>query len=829
MTKYAGVSRYHSEHHVPQRSTPGTYGHHPGQDGISHNRPLLPSNGSVVDALLPEDPKHAVSAIAATKFIDDNSTELQVSPVDQLMLCLTQRILTDGTLGRTAIVQLPRAQHRFALLLAICAHLLCRHEHGLLPGPVVFVGLDVDVARQLRGLTVEKRHRVELAAGNPLSAHRLTGSGELRPLLGTRADPVDSALVYFNTRVGYPNLWCKPPLIILDATCVVNPDARRRALTWADQQAAAGIVIVGDIGDDGLAELAEPHGATPFVLAVTDAEVQALIDSRGRSPSVESVLSSMAVLWCRPRPVVLHRCDSVDADEALRRAAACLAAKPAGELPPEVVLLARALRTGWRLAARVPDYRTACTYNPRPGELPSLHQLDRLEPHAGGPWHHWATTWWGALKTAVKTLWRIIDDENPKLRALWQVLDTLDRAGTQTILIRCHSRAAADALTWSLRSGDGSEAQAGLWDRLNERVTVATFSARFPACSFDAQILTSAPPRWLFSLLLGIEAKETHIITYGIEESMLRSQARQWAETLTLRRADAAMILGAKRPDAVPVPVMETGSPATPEDCVLPELAGISLQEVLDVSGVMTDVTELRTSATSRPAAALGDAGECVPVYLNDGRIWWCLNEGDMETPILTVGVAGHQYLPLHDLRPGDRVVVPAGDGIESVHARLLALRRSGDDIQQLDAILEQFRSAARQLLNSATTQREAIGRARAAGAEAADQLPFWARGTTIAPHNPNDVEAVFTAARLPCPDLRLIYAIARQLRSLKKTVGRFVDALATDHGEEVVEKFRKLIGPAADEILDEFVVAAVAQIGEPRSMPGWMAGRVTQ
>ena len=90
-------------------------------------------------------------------------------------------------------------------------------------------------------------------------------------------------------------------------------------------------------------------------------------------------------------------------------------------------------------------------------------------------------------------------------------------------------------------------------------------------------------------------------------------------------------------------------------------------------------------------------------------------------------------------------------------------------------------------------------------------------------------MEAVFAAAQLPCPDLRLIYSIARELRSLKRTVGKFVDALATDRGEEVVEKLRKLIGPAADEILDEFVVAAVADIGEPRAIPGWMAGRVTQ
>ena len=90
-------------------------------------------------------------------------------------------------------------------------------------------------------------------------------------------------------------------------------------------------------------------------------------------------------------------------------------------------------------------------------------------------------------------------------------------------------------------------------------------------------------------------------------------------------------------------------------------------------------------------------------------------------------------------------------------------------------------------------------------------------------------MEAVFTAAQLPCPDLRLIYSIARQLRSLKKTVGGFVEALAADRGEEMAGKLRKLIGPAADEILDEFVVAVVTRIGEPRMVPALMAGRVTR
>jgi hypothetical protein len=195
---------------------------------------------------------------------------------------------------------------------------------------------------------------------------------------------------------------------------------------------------------------------------------------------------------------------------------------------------------------------------------------------------------------------------------------------------------------------------------------------------------------------------------------------------------------------------------------------------------------------------------------------------------VLTLGAGGHENRPVRDLRPADRIIVPAGEGTESIHARLVtASRTSNDDVQSLDLILSQFRAAARHVITSSPTQQAATERVRVAGAEAPGQLTAWAKGTTIAPREPGDVAAVFKAAGRPCPDLPLIYAVADRLRGLNRTLGRFISAIAAGRGGETLNQLRSLVGDAADELLDEFIVAEVVSVGAARNVPANVAGRI--
>jgi hypothetical protein len=117
---------------------------------------------SVVDALLPNRADRPLEELAFATFIDDD-VDVAVCPVDQLLMALARRLLTDESLGRVALVQLPRATHRTALLLAITSHLLCRQAPTRFSGPVNLIGLDVNLVAQLRAMSVRGHRRMGLA------------------------------------------------------------------------------------------------------------------------------------------------------------------------------------------------------------------------------------------------------------------------------------------------------------------------------------------------------------------------------------------------------------------------------------------------------------------------------------------------------------------------------------------------------------------------------------------------------------------------------------------------------------------------------------------
>ncbi|MEI2700392.1 MAG: hypothetical protein V9E94_19435 [Microthrixaceae bacterium] len=131
---------------------------------------------SIVEALLPNITDVALDDLAATTFID-GGVAVPVTPADQLFMAAARRL---GSVGGHGVLLLPRVRNRAALLLAITSHVLRLQPPTPFRGPVVFVGMDLDVSGQLRQLSVQHRRRMGLADGNPLSLHRLTrgrGSG----------------------------------------------------------------------------------------------------------------------------------------------------------------------------------------------------------------------------------------------------------------------------------------------------------------------------------------------------------------------------------------------------------------------------------------------------------------------------------------------------------------------------------------------------------------------------------------------------------------------------------------------------------------------------
>lgn len=780
--------------------------------------------------LLPGTSDPGLDDLAFSTFTD-GAVSVPISPVDQLLVAFSRRVVREVPLGGVAVVQLPRARHRIALTLAICMHLL-RLRDRLFFGPVVLGALDVDLTTQLRHLSMNNYGRISLARDNPLSAQRLTRAGDLAPLLGGPPAAANNSLVYFNTRVGAPRLCSDPPLVVIDATSIKNPDSRARVLAWAADHSAVGTIILGDIGDDSLVQTVTDAGHVPLVLPVTREEVTALVYDLNRQAPAPSALSSMWMLWQDGvPPLSVYRAGDDAINAAVARAFACLATRPDGSMPLELDYPTKLLNSGTRLAASVRDYRTACALADRPGEGPAplRHRLAQLTFNGAGPWRAWGVARWGELKVAVETFWRYLDDGNPKLVLLWDALDRADRAGMGQILLRCHSRSAAAATKASLTSETRTEAQVALWERIAARLEITTFTTRFPAGHAELQILTGNPPPWHFPLLMSAEAAATWLLAYDAERAALRRQVRRWQDNIDGWRRATFRALGAQEPACVAGPLADgDDGPGASEPPEL-RLPGLSIFEVLDRAAAAVDAPAIGTTPGGWHTS--GTTRSCVPVELDDGRTWWVPNEqdgvGGLATPVLVVTAGGEKYLPLREVTAGDVVVVAAGDGTDSVHARLVAATHTNEDVASLDAILEQFRNAARTVLRTKPTQRAAIDAVRAAGAQAAGQLTFWASGRTIAPHEPGDIAAVFRVAGQPAPDLRLLNSVAGTLRNLHRALGRFVSALASGRGDDAVQGLRRLIGDSADELLDEFVTAAVTAVGEPTQVPANLAGRL--
>ncbi len=274
--------------------------------------------------------------------------------------------------------------------------------------------------------------------------------------------------------------------------------------------------------------------------------------------------------------------------------------------------------------------------------------------------------------------------------------------------------------------------------------------------------------------------------------------------------------------------IIERAAPAA-HALVVPEVPGLSLGDVLDRGAWIIDPPEEPTSTAAGipTTAGTGPATRnCIPVLLDDGRTWYCVDEQG-RTPVLVVSGGTHETKPVSSLRTGQRIVVPTGDAVESLHARLLAAAHQNSDIEELDLILSQFRSAARALLAEASTRQEAIETLCMAGAQSPGQLTKWARWVDDRARDPLDVAAVFLAAHRTCPNLDFLYAVANQLRRLGHVIGAFIAVISRGANQETMSRLRELVGDAADEVLDEFEVGVVASIEPVRPVPVATAGRV--
>jgi hypothetical protein len=221
---------------------------------------------------------------------------------------------------------------------------------------------------------------------------------------------------------------------------------------------------------------------------------------------------------------------------------------------------------------------------------------------------------------------------------------------------------------------------------------------------------------------------------------------------------------------------------------------------------------------------------ELIPVALEDGSIWW-LADGDA---VGVVAVEKYRHRLVADLRPGDLVVVPRGEGREELFSRLVEAVHGTGDVRDLDFMLARFRKACVTVYEKAGNNwAEAKRRMQAKNASAWHQIRAWAEGSTIAPGDPSDVKIV---AELAGDEelyraWRNISAVAGEVRRLHRKIGHLVSAALREMVEGQgpnLESVRSQLPADVSEILDEFVVRRIVSVGEPDMKPSNYHGIVT-
>jgi len=257
----------------------------------------------------------------------------------------------------------------------------------------------------------------------------------------------------------------------------------------------------------------------------------------------------------------------------------------------------------------------------------------------------------------------------------------------------------------------------------------------------------------------------------------------------------------------------------------------------VDFDRIVTNATEAAdaiatdTTAGRNHIIPAGESIDLCSLVLDDQTIWW-LSEDDA---IGTLIQERYRHRLVSDLRPGDLIVVPRGEGREELFSRLVEAMHTSGDVKDLDFMLARFRKACATLYRSSGNNWAAVGRQmKAAKASAWFQTQAWAEGETIAPDDPSDVKVV---AKLAGDDQLLlgwrgVSAVAKEVRGLHVRLGRIVSKALSEavEGEGPnLAKVRSALSDDVVEILDEFVIRRIVHIGALEPKPSNFHGIVTR
>jgi hypothetical protein len=439
-------------------------------------------------------------------------------------------------------------------------------------------------------------------------------------------------------------------------------------------------------------------------------------------------------------------------------------------------------------------------------------------------------TRWGTLRHDALRLYDLLAYDNPKFFALAFTLERLlhDSPGVQ-IIIRTPSQAAAKAVEEDLKTsagellGDGSIVQFVPW------------GTRLPWCEGRRiEVHAAALPPSRRSMLWSGESTDRILLLYPFEVDYME---RSWREGCSSAQNSLAEAVSAFRlglpPALLPIPTELEVAYKLPADCRRSEPTnGTSVEIGVDADLLFTDLNdELTLSKGGSPTSGV-EMAPAVPISLQpDGAIWWVRTGTFVET--MTAGK--YMRLPVEELHPGYRIIIPRGEGREELFARVVASAHTSTSLQAYEVLFARWRIACckgHELCGKDWQRLEQ--RMREEGSSVTWQAyRFWMLGTTIAPEDPEDIRRVGRIANDPLIEQQYqrIAKMATEVRGLHIKLGRILSnamAEAIEGGGPHLSALADLLGGLdPKELLEEFELRVVRSIGEPTEVPrsqstGW-------
>jgi hypothetical protein len=753
-------------------------------------------------------------------------------PLDELSLVVISKAVAAR---RPLLFEIPRGEHQFALTSSLFLQVArleerARHPgHGLdFRGPIVVIALDTRVQERLAQVSIGG---IGFGEGE-LEPARIRFDGRMIDRLGnvlqTRGET--RRVLYLNTRVGWPRPRIEGDIgvALIDRTTFGNLDNLEKALAWAAGLRAASTIVLADAADTDCRDMflrAHPQG---LCWSWGLSRIEHVAKDEG-AHSTSHLLSINAIGGVEREGVAVIRCLAPRTDAQFRSVWHLLtrAASRHPGPPPAPILAARKLANGLvRLPSTVGEHDKWAALDARTRTLAGVHARVASASAVQFPpeWKVTRETVWPQLRADLMDIFSAISQDNPKLVALADTLAWLRTAHSgRRVIIRVPSEAVGHAMQQDL-------------DLFQQPVTHdsspirwATEQERLP--SADGPVIELYPgsigpwhlPRWAS----GESNLRLHLV-YDHEMATLHARLATFMDSAIQASADGLHIVGvacdrSSVRTTVALPEVRRFGSAK----VAPPLAEVSLS--VD-SSLLWDDLGGDSGVEFHDAASPGMTDDLVPLVLEPGTdCWWVRSDATIEV----IAGAGLRMKTIAELNPGDRLLVPRGEGREALFTRLVKASKTSEDMSALEVFLSRWRKACHNLYLQEVTwddcQRVMFYQGSRVGAQA---IRSWANGTVIGPDNPQDVRRVGVLLNdsFLLKAWERIAAVMTEVRGFHAKLGHLISGayaeLPTGRGPNLT-RICDILHIDAVEFLEEFDVRVFRNAGKPASKPSSLIGRL--